>query len=65
MLAFIDRAGRLFGVTVADSPEQLWVAVQAALRQREGRREEAAHFARPRDFAEAMRRVEAEIYDAV
>jgi hypothetical protein len=54
-----------YGVTVADSPDLLWTAIQDALRRRrDNQRPPLAVHARPADFADAMRRVEDEVYDA-
>jgi hypothetical protein len=54
-----------YGVIVADSPSLLWTAMQDALRRRrEGQRPQRALHAPPVDFADAMRRVEGEVYDA-
>jgi hypothetical protein len=54
-----------YGVIVADSPDLLWTAMQDALRRRrESRPPQLALHAPPADFADAMRRVEGEVYDA-
>jgi hypothetical protein len=54
-----------YGVIVADSPELLWDAMQGALRRRqESPRAQLAAPAGPMDFADAMRRVEDEVYGA-
>jgi hypothetical protein len=54
-----------YGVIVADSPELLWDALQGALRRRqESPRVQRAAPPGPMDFADAMRRVEDEVYDA-
>jgi hypothetical protein len=54
-----------YGVIVADSPQLLWDAMQGALRRRqENPRAELSAMAGPVDFADAMRRVEDEVYDA-
>jgi hypothetical protein len=55
-----------YGVIVADSPDLLWAAMQDALRRRRESQRPllALHVAPPADFADAMRRVEGEVYDA-
>jgi hypothetical protein len=54
-----------YGVIVADSPELLWSAVQGALHRRQvSPRAQLSAMAGPVDFADAMRRVEDEVYDA-
>ena len=54
-----------YGVIVADSPDLLWTAMQDALRRRQqGQRPQLSVHAGPVDFADAMRRVEDEVYDA-
>ena len=54
-----------YGVIVADSPDLLWAAMQDALRRRrESRQPQRALHAPPVEFADAMRRVEVEVYDA-
>ena len=54
-----------YGVIVAESPELLWDAMQGAWRRRqESPRAHLAEPAGPMDFADAMRRVEDEVYDA-
>ena len=54
-----------YGVIVADSPDLLWTAMQDALRRRqESQRPQLSIQAGPADFADAMRRVEDEVYDA-
>jgi hypothetical protein len=54
-----------YGVIVADSPDLLWTAMQDALRRRrQDQRPQLSVHAGPVDFADAMRRVEDEVYDA-
>jgi hypothetical protein len=54
-----------YGVIVADSPDLLWTAMQDAFRRRqESLRPRLSVHAGPVDFADAMRRVEDEVYDA-
>jgi len=65
-IAILDGERRPSGMIVADSPERLWAAMQGALcRQRsEPEAGRTAVAVAPLDFATAMRRVEAEVYDA-
>ena len=58
-IALIDVERGPLGIVVAPSPERLWAELQSALDRRA-----AAPQQEPLDFAAAMRRVEAEIYDA-
>lgn len=63
VLAVIDGEHGPCEVVVAESPERLWAEMQAALRRRRLGRGTPGP-AGPVDFAAAMRRVEAEVYDA-
>jgi hypothetical protein len=54
-----------YGVIVADSPDLLWTAMQGALhRRQDSQPPQLSIQAGPVDFADAMRRVENEVYDA-
>lgn len=66
VLAIVGGDDARCEVVVAESPERSWGEMQAALgRRRVSGSAQGSAVAGPVDFAAAMRRVEAEVYDAI